>query len=290
MKDIKKKHTGRRLAFSFDIARRYAEQSLRPFALSRFRPFAPSRLRAFVLSCLSCFSCFSQNYRADLEKACTLFTRENYEIEVEHLFYPSYTAVAPVDKGNVWIYKAGENYRMQQYDTEVIVNSDYIVMIYEDDRVICIEEKQGPGKLHPGEKEGVEALIKGMTQAAAQYGQQRQTAGEPEISVKYTETAGGAKSYRFDCDRGAYTRMDISICGKTGLLEKITCYYREPFEVEEGKFDRVKVDFIFRKQAGITRVDPGKFSVDPILSVNARGEVMLKEKYRGYEVINHIRR
>ncbi len=283
--------------FALSRLRAFALSPLRAFAPSCLRAFVPSRLRAFVLSCfrafaLSCllpFTLFSQDYKADLEKACTIFTRDNYEVEIEHLFYPSYTAVAPIEKESMWVYKSGDNYHIRQYGVETIINPEYLVMIHEDEQIICLDEVQGTGKLTPEEKEGVSLMIKGMLNTANSLKEKGMPAATgPE--VKYTGTANGSKTYRFDYKEGEYTRTDITLSAKTGLLEKITCYYRAPFELEEGKYALVKVDFVFKKQTVIKNIDNSQFSIGHILSVNARGEVTLREKYKGYNVINHIRR
>jgi hypothetical protein len=186
------------------------------------------------------------------------------------------------------MYKAGDNYHIRQYEVETIINSKYLVMIHEDEQIICIDEAQGTSRLTPQEKEGVSLMIKGMVNAASSLEGKEMPAIGPD--VKYTGTANGSKTYRFDYKEGEYTRMDIALSAKTGLLEKITCYYRAPFELEEGKYAQVKVDFVFKKQVAVKNVDNSRFSIDHILSVNARGEVTLKGKYKAYNVINHIRR
>ncbi len=255
-------------------------------------PFA--LFRAFVLLCLfapSCFSLFSQDYKADLEKAYTLYSGNNYEIEIEHWFYPSYSATQPTEKENVWVYKGGDNYHLRQYGMEVIVNQKYILTLYEDDKFISIEEKNRQNTLTAKEQEGVELLVKSLTETAASLEKQNAAAtADDDMTVKYAGISDGSKRYRFDFTKGEYTRMDVAISAKTGLMEKITCYYRAPFELEPGKYDRVKVDFVFKKQAVPHTADQNMFSIDHILSVNDRGEVALKEKYQYYTIINNIRR
>jgi hypothetical protein len=228
---------------------------------------------------------YAQDWETDIAKATRFFTQDAFEMEIEHLFYPSVTAVVPIERQTVWLHRQGDNFHLRQYGTEVISNDRYTVFIKEDSRVVGIERKEKtPGG---GQSSGWESVTQAFTRLATTLGldtiQPRR-----QYTCTYLGESGGSKSYRFDYAYGDYEQSTVYLSSKTGLLERVSCIFREAVEVEPGLFRKVRIDFVYKKQQIVQKSDGTRFSVDHILTVSPGGEVELKGKYAEYKLLNHL--
>ena len=242
--------------------------------------------------CLSCFYLSAQDYQADLKKASEIYNQNSFELELEHLFYPSLTATVPTEREKVWMCKMGENFHIKQYNTEFIVNSKYVLMINNQSRIIGIDYKKKEVKPHQPSQTEIEAnksLSKAFSDLVVSLGvDSLNKSQKKEITLSYLGKIDKSKVYRFNYAYGEYTQITVYFSLKTGLLQKISCVYREPMEVEKGVFNQVRVDFVYQKQIKGSELNESMFSFDDVLSVNTKGEVILTEKYSNYSVINHL--
>lgn len=228
---------------------------------------------------------WAQNWDADMAKAGRIFSEEAFEIEIEHLFYPSTTTTTPTERQTVWLRRQGDNFHLKQYGTEVISNERYTVFIKEDSQVVGIERKE---KTAGNKAPGWELVTQAFTRMATTLGLDT-IRSRKNYTCTYQGESGGSKSYRFDYAYGDYERSTVYLSSKTGLLERISCIFREPQEVEPGVFRKVRIDFVYKKQFSAKKFDSYLFSIDNILTVSSAGEVKLKEKYENYRLLNHLK-
>jgi hypothetical protein len=251
----------------------------------RRQPVSP--LWALALLCLlsSTLSSRAQDWETDITNACRIFTQDAIEIEIEHQFYPTTTGTTPTERQTVWMRRQGENFHLKQYGTQVISNDRYTVIIKDDSQVIGIENKQ-PSK-NQAKTQGWELVTEAFTRMATTLGLDTIQPRKPYTCTYQGET-NGSKSYRFDYAYGEYEQSTIYLSAKTGLIEKISTIFRQPQEVEPGIFQKVRIDFVYKKQQSSKKFDKRLFSTDDILTVNAAGEVTLKGKYKNYRLLNHL--
>lgn len=244
-----------------------------------------------IFSWLFCISLQAQDYKVDFKKACDIYTHNNYEVELGYLFYPSLTASVPIEKDTVWMRKMGSNYHLKQPDTEMIANKKYIVIINKYAQTVGIDKIREPIQEAQEDKETRQLLLNAFTETLISLGVDttQKDVKDPFI-CKYLGINSGSKVYQFDYNYGEYSRVISYISSKTGLLQKMTCFYREPVEIENGVFEKIKVEIIFLKQISGEKFTDSMFSLDHILSVDKKGEVVLKNKYTQYQLINNIYR
>ena len=269
--------------------RAFSLSRLRAFVPSRLRAFAPSCLRAFALSCLLPFSLFSQDWKADLLKAYEIFNQDPLEIEIEHRFYPSLTAAVAQEQQTVWMCKKGSNYHVKQYGIELISNDRYVVMINENARIIGISNKNSDvsASVHEENRRKWDVVLQSIANLSTSLGIDTLQAKDTYTST-YLGERNGTKSYRFDYQRGEIQQSTVYLSGKTGLLERISCIYREPKEVEPGQFRQVRIELVYKKLLAGKKISNEQFSTSGIFQVNARGEVVLNSKYSQFRLLNNM--
>lgn len=249
------------------------------------RPFVPSRFRAFALSCLFLpLSLSAQDWKADLERACRVYNSDNLELEMELHFFTSPAATVPAAKETVSMYRAGDNYRVRQFGTDMIRNDRYMVLIDEEHGIIGVErnrDTQPPDEISPETRQEFRKAVKELITTLGI----DTVFSQPRFSSENRGKTGGSQVYRFFYTQGKYTESTVYLSTRTGLLEKVSCLLRDPVETEEGIFSKVRVDFLFIRQESGRKPDKSLFSTDPVFTVNANGEAVLKEKYKGYRLI-----
>ena len=273
-----------------------------PFVLSCLHLFVPSPFRAFIISrklkiniillffllSISFPRIYAQDWKADLEHACKIYESDNFELEMELHFYPSLTALLPESKERVWMRRVGDKYRVKQFGVEMIYNTDYIVVIDENNLMIGIEKVKNQqtesNQTDQSDSSMKELLENSIKELVVSMGIDTMFS-KPHFSSDYMGKTGDSKVYRFLYSQGKYSESTVYISTKTGLLEKVLCLLRDPVETSEGVFNRVKVDFLFLKQTVGQNPDGNLFSTDGIFLINAQGEVILKDKYKQYRLI-----
>ncbi len=270
MRNIEKVNTSLRLAFNCDIARRYAERRTRSFAL-------------FALLCLLP-NLSAQDWKSDLERASRVYSGENLELEMELHFFTSPTATVPASKEKISMYKAGDNYWVKQFGIEMIHNSQYMVLIDENNRMISVGKNREPQKANEISSETKEMFQHAVKDLVTTLGIDT-VFSKPRFSSENRGKTGGSQVYQFFYTQGKYSESTVYISAKTGLLEKVSCLLRDPVETAEGVLSRVRIDFLFLKQEGNRKPDKSLFSTDGVFTVNAAGKIVLKDKYRQYQLI-----
>ncbi|MDR1729036.1 MAG: hypothetical protein LBR52_00010 [Prevotellaceae bacterium] len=252
--------------------------------------FALSCLRPFVFLCFCSFyaACaWSQDWDTDLAKATRIFREEAFEIEIEHLFFPSLSAVTPTEQQRVKFLRQGDKFRLEQYGMEIVSDGRYLVFIHPEAQLIGIEPRHRPDASQPP-SQGWKMIMQTLEQISLAQESQATTSGKG-YTCTYLGRIAKAKAYRINYDYGEYQESTVYFSGQTGLLERINVVFRQPVEVEPGISGQVRVSFVYKKQEGGKKIDHRYFSIDDIVTVNSKGEVKLKEKYNKYQLLNHLR-
>jgi hypothetical protein len=231
----------------------------------------------------------AQDWKADIEKAYTVFSSDNLELEVEHVFYPSVNAMVPVERQTIRMLKMGDNYHINQYGMEIIRNSRYTVFVNEPARVIGISdtELKMPEEKQAESSKQIGAMLDVMKEYIKTLDMDT-TSVEDNYSTKYLGVSGGYKKYRFDYKEGQILYSIVYLSAHTGLLDKISVVFREPVEVEPGKFQQMRLELLYRKQDINKKFSEEMFSIDSIVRISSQGEAIPTEKYKDYRVLNNI--
>jgi hypothetical protein len=231
----------------------------------------------------------AQNWKSDIEKACVVFSAQNVEIEVEHLFYSSTEATVPIERQTIWMQKMGDCYHIKQYGTEVIRNSRYTAFVNEQAKVVGIGDTKIK-QTTPSQGDSSE-MVQNMVKIITEYLSRLKidsTQNKEAYAVHYLGIANGTKKYRFDYNSGKFLQSTVYLSAKTGLLAKVSCILREPLEVEPGVFRKVRVEMVYRKQETGKKFTESMFSTDSIVKVNSQGEAILADEYTQYRLLNNI--
>lgn len=232
----------------------------------------------------------AQDYKKDIEKALALYNMPNYEVSMEYKFYPSYTSMKPLETEKVWIKKQGTYFHMYQFGIETFSNKKYVLIIDNEEEILAIDYAKKPSKPEELSKEDEDLLRTAINQYAAAIGiDTTKEATEDELfDVTYLGVNNGLKSYKFEYKYGEYQSLTYKINNQTGLLEKMIIYYREPMQISEGRYEKVRVEIDYLKQEKKESFAKETFSIDSYLSVNREGKVILTDRYKDYRVINHL--
>jgi hypothetical protein len=243
----------------------------------------------FFLLCVTLPGIYAQDWKADLGKAYEIFNQNALEIEVEHLFYPSLFTTVPTERQTVWMRKMGNNYHVKQYGMEMISNDRYVVMIDEKAKIIGINSNEKNLKTSGKEADrNWDIVLQAIANLSSSLGIDTLQAKE-FYTCTYLGQNDGTKSYRFDYRKGEFQQSTVYLSSRTGLLERISCVYREPQEVEPGVFRQVRIDMVYKKLLAGKKFNNDQFSTDGIFSVNAKGGVTLNGKYSQYYLINNMK-
>lgn len=244
-----------------------------------------------VLVLFSSSSAKAQDWKADLEKACAVFSAPNLELEVEHLFYSSTDATVPFQRNPVWMQKMGTNYHLKQYGIEVISNSKYTAFVNEKAKIVGIGKKEvKPTKSLDDEQE---KMLKSMVDVFDQYLDTLtvdSTLSKEPYTVKYLGLSAGVKKYQFNYKYGKFQQSTVFLSNKTGLLEKISCILRQPLEVEPDVFRQVRVEIVYKRQEVSKKYTESMFSTDALVKVSENGDAVLADKFSQYQLLNNITR
>jgi len=108
---------------------------------------------------VSCFlQAISQDYKADFERAFTLYQGEVYEMEMEYLLFPSYTAIQSTEHETMSMKRDGNRFRMYQFGMEIIYDNEHLLMINEQSEFIAIDKKRTPAEPTPTDQQAMSNL------------------------------------------------------------------------------------------------------------------------------------
>ncbi len=244
----------------------------------------------FLVFIFGCFlgSAFSQDWKADLERASAIFLSADLDIEIEHLFYPSPTAAAATERETVRFSKQGDKYRLAQYGTELVCDGNYVVLVNDHAGVVGINKTEtGQPNSQVKHSEGFDALLNSIGNLAKTMGLDTLPDRE-SYTCTYLGEHQGVKSYRFDYPYGEYRQTTVYLSSKTGLLERISCIFRRAEETEPGELNQPRIDFVYKKQVTSVDFPDSLFSFSDIVTVASDGSVTLMEKYGTYILMNNL--
>jgi len=240
-----------------------------------------------IILLISTISLQGQDYKADFEKAAAIFQEEVYEMEMEYLFFPSYTATEAIERETIHMKKEGERFRLNQFGVEVIYDKKYILLIDAESGIIAIDKKRETSNTTATDKAALEALEGAVGKLAVKMGWDTLNT-EPIYQASAGEVKNGKKSYTYTYDYGEYEKFVLYIDAKTGLASKQIIYYREPMEIEEDRFSKVRVEINFLKQKVNPVFDEDTFKIANYLTIQSNGTTQALGKYRDFVLINHL--
>ncbi len=257
-------------------------------SMERIYPFGIWNFSLLILLLVSTFSLQAQDYKEDFEKAAAIFQEEVYELKMEYLFFPSYTATEAIERETIHMQKEGERFRLNQFGLEVIYDEKYILLIDAESRIIAIDKKRDtPNATKTDNTAALEALEGVVGKLAVKMGWDTLNT-EPVYQTSAGEVKNGEKSYSYTYDYGVYEKFVLYIDAKTGLASKQVLYYREPIEIEEDRFSKVRVEINFLKQKVNPVFDEDTFNVVNYLTIQSDGTAQALGKYRDFVLINHL--
>jgi hypothetical protein len=243
------------------------------------------------LACLIAFFFFfvnavtAQDYKTDFEKAMNIYKEKAFEIQMEYLFFPSQTATKPQEREMMILKKQGDEFYSNQFGLEMVCNNRYVLMIDEAKQIIAIDHKpKQNGKPDPELTAKIQGALKNLATSLGI----DSVSKDAGYTVTYAGIKNGLKEYIIDYKYGEYEKTVCYIDPKQGDLKRMTLFYREPMEVEEGKTTKVRVEINYIKQLANPVFSKDAFSMEKYIDLQKDGEVKLKEKYKTYTVINHL--
>ncbi len=253
-----------------------------------------SKFKKYILGSSAAFVVFTQaplkaqDYKADLEKAMAIYKEKSFEAQMEYSFYPSYTSTIPLEKEMMMIKKKGENYYLNQFGLKTICNEKYVLLIDEESHIIAIDNRLKPS----GEK--MDAKTKAELESAARVvagtlGLDSLTVSKgSNVTAEYLGIKNGKKEYAFVYKSGEYEKTVFYLDAKDHHISKVKIFYREPVELEEGKWVKTRVEISYLHQAANPVFTDDTFSMSKYIELKKEGVVVPNEKYRSYTVINHL--
>lgn len=241
------------------------------------------RLTAFLLFVAQ--SILAQDYQTDFTKAMDIYKEKAFEVQMEYLFFPSVTAVKPLEREIMILKKRGDEFYSNQFGLQMVCDNQYVLMIDEERHLIAIDHKpKQNGKADPELKAKLEQSVKNLATSLG-IDSLSKDAG---YTVTYNGIKNGLKEYVVSYKYGEYEKSICYIDPKQGTLKRLSLYYREPMEVQEGKKVKVRVEVNYVKQVANPSFEKDVFSMEKYVALQKNGEVVLKEKYKTYTVVNHL--
>lgn len=242
-----------------------------------------------LLLCFSAYNLGAQDYKADCEKAFSIFQEDVYEVKMEYLFFPSFTTQQHLEKETIHMRRQGNLFHLDQFGIKVVSDDRHVLMIDEESRVVAIDkkaEKTTPNEIDPTAKDALDAALQDLSKAMGWDTLNYNI--ENSFQVEYAGIKNGNKVYTFNFDYAEYEKLIVHIDADTGKLSKQIIYYREPMEIEEGQFSKVRVEINFLKQTANSVFGQNTFSIGEYVFIQKDGKVQPKGKYKDFILINHL--
>jgi len=242
-----------------------------------------------LLPLFSVFYSNAQNFEEDMKKVAERYNKGNYSIEVDYVFYGGHDGSIPLDQQTTSIRKKADHYHTNQFGTEMITNSKYLLVIDNQNKVIAIDKKRKEKKASSEEQEKVEALYLELYKALGIDPNQAKVS-EADRKVSYLGISRGKKGYRISYSYGEYEHFELYFNTKNNQIEEVWMYFRKPMEIEAGIYKKPKVKLVYEKQ----KIDPifnkNEFDISQYIRITANKEVVItNEKYKNFELINHLK-
>lgn len=232
----------------------------------------------------------AQDYIADYKKAFSIFEAPSYEMKMEYLLYPTYSSTQVIEREYIHIKKEGEQYNVDQFGVKAIQNNEYVLVIAEDYNLIAIDrkpEKADNKKIDPETQQKLDNVLEELTKKLGLDTLNFQNS-EPTYKVENATNDKGERVYTFTFESGKYEKMIVYFTNDTKLKKQIM-YYREPVEIEIGKFSKVRVQINFLNQVLNPNFKDNQFSISQYVSIKDNEVVKALGKYSDFDVINHLK-
>ncbi len=235
------------------------------------------------------FQANAQDYKADFERAFALYQADTYEVEMEYLLFTSHTTTQSAEREMMSMKKDGNRFRMHQFGTEIIHDSEYMLMINERSEFIAIDKKREQSEPTKADKKAMEKLNTAIVDLEKAMGLDTvDISPEDTYKVEYLGEKNGQKGYAFSYRYGEYEKIVAYMNVETGLLSKYIMYYHQPVEVAEGQFSKVRIEVNFLKQTNKPNFNKDTFNIRKYIDIKSDGKVKVIGKYSHFNLANHL--
>ncbi len=231
----------------------------------------------------------AQDYKVDFEQAFALYQEDTYEVEMEYLLFPSHTTTQSTEREMMSMKRDGNRFRMHQFGTEVIYGDEYMLMINERSEFIAIDKRRTPAEPTKADKKAMSELNKTIADLGKAMGLDTlDFSPEDMYDVEYLGVKNGQKGYAFNYHYGEYEKIVAYMDTQTGLLTKYIMYYRQPIEIVEDEFSKVRIEVNFLKQTNNPNFDKDTFNIRKYIDIKNDDEVTVIAKYSDFNLANHL--
>jgi len=183
----------------------------------------------------------------------------------------------------------GNQFRMYQFGTEVICDNQYILMMNEQSEFIAIDKKRTPAEPDKADQRAMNELNTAIADLGKAMGlDTMDISAEDNYEVDYLGVKNGQKTYAFNYKYGEYEKIVLYIDTQTKLLSKYTMYYKQPIEIAEDQFSKVRIEVNFLKQTNTPNFDKDTFNIRKYIDIKSDGKVKVLGKYSDFNLANHL--
>lgn len=228
----------------------------------------------------------------DLDQLSRELSRMRAHVHVDYHLYAGHTSSKRIQEQKAEYYVWDKMYSMEMDDSRIIKNDKMLVSIDHEDKVILLNAVKSKF-----DKNWDELLTRIRIDSTLK-----------EIGGNYTflgeDSASGVRSWKInvsatqidDDETGQpFSFIDISY-GKDFRLHKVVLYYNQSFETifeiapdGVGLNERPRVEVLYRSYTPIGESElKHKILAEEVLSLNAKGSVLLKPQYKTYQVVNYL--
>jgi hypothetical protein len=241
------------------------------------------RLLMTTLGACLLFNAWTQDLKTDLDLIRRRYEKPNsFELKIAYKAFEDYQTTRVQDQTEAVYIKKGNLFYTKVYSVETLYSDQYVMAADHEEKLFMIDRR--PKSAGPGEIEatGMESVIDELAAAVAQAG--------PVIARKeYSESPGGVATHSIWFNQGPYTRQEISFQKSSYLLKKITLYYREDQEMEEGgPLTKPRLEMEYLKFVESPALPADFFSESRFVAIVPNKRLTLNAKYADYKVINHL--
>ncbi len=259
--------------------------------LPAFRMMGIKGLSVCIFLFVSLFST-AQDFEEDLKKVGESYASGNYSIVVDYVFYGGFESEEVLERQSTVIKKQGTNFHTNQFGTEIITDDNYVLIIDHSNSVLVIDNKHKEQTVKQNEKakKEINQLYQQLYKTMG-IDPEKAKMSESDIVSSYLGKKNGNKGYRLTYAYGDYEFIEFYIDPKTNRMSEVWMYFRTPMEISEGVFRKPKVKLIYGKQGINPSFSKSEFEISNYVKIASNGDVVvLKEKYKSFELINHLKK
>jgi hypothetical protein len=187
---------------------------------------------------------------------------KKFSMDVEYaVFYNSENFDAPNDRKTGFILRDKNNFYQEEMGNIKLFNKDHELIINQRAEFMTVRNRADQ-EIAPAAFEA-DSLVKFITKAE--------------------KVEGG---FRYYLQEGALEKFEI-IVDSEGYMETWRTWYRDPMDFGEGEV-KVITQMRYLNFTKKPKTDAGAFSVEKFISITKTGEVVAKEKYKDFYVLNQL--